>query len=114
MAKFHGNIGFAEQYSPVPGVFRERIVEREYYGEFLSFSYNSRTTSETTNDDLIINNRISIVANNYAFENFQFMKYIVHMGVKWDITGVEPQYPRLILSIGGVYNAQSPNSSGAS
>lgn len=111
MAKFHGNIGFAEQYEKTPGYWTERIVEKEYFGEEISLSYNARSGSETTNDELTVNKRISVVANDYAFKNFQFMKYVIYMGVKWKITNVEPQYPRLILSIGGVYNAKSPNPS---
>lgn len=111
MAKFHGNIGFTEQYEKTPGNWTERIVEKEYFGEVISLSYNARSGSETTNDELTVNKRISIVANDYAFQNFHFMKFVVYMGVKWKITSVEPQYPRLILSIGGVYNAKSPNSS---
>lgn len=105
MAKFHGNVGFAEQVKTAPGVYSERIVERECFGDVLSAFYNARTGSETTNDELTINNKISIVANDYAFQNFQFMKYVVFMGTKCEITNVEVAYPRLILSIGGVYNA---------
>lgn len=105
MAKFHGNIGFAEQVKTAPGVYGEQIVEREYYGDVINSFFNARATSETTNDELGISNRISIVANDYAFKNFQFMKYVVFMGVKWHITNVEVRYPRLELSIGGVYNA---------
>ena len=111
MAKFHGNIGFTEQYEKTPGNWSTRIVEKEYFGEVISLSYNSRSGSETTNDELTVNKRISVVANDYAFKNFQFMQFVVYMGVKWKITNVEPQYPRLILSMGGVYNAKSPNSS---
>jgi hypothetical protein len=33
------------------------------------------------------------------------MLYVEFMGTKWKITNVEVQYPRLILSVGGVYNA---------
>lgn len=105
MAKFHGNIGFAEQYESKPGVWSNRIVEREYFGDVLNFFYTASNGSETTNDELGINNQISIVANEYAFQNFQFMRYIVYMGVKWRITKVDVNYPRLELSIGGVYNA---------
>ena len=105
MAKYHGNIGFTEQYESKPGVWSERIVEKEYYGDVVSAFFNARTDTNTTNDELTINNRISVVANDYAFQNFQFMKYVVYMGTKWRITNVEVQYPRLILSIGGVYNA---------
>ncbi len=105
MAKFAGNIGFEEQYNSKPGVWTTRIVERHYNGDLLSSFYNANDRSESTNDELTINNRISIVANDYAFRNFQYMKYVVYMGVKWRISNVEVQYPRLILSIGGVYNA---------
>lgn len=105
MSKFHGNIGFAEQYQSKPGVYAERIVEKECFGDVISSMYNAHSGSETTNDELGINNRISIVANEYAFQNFQFMKYVTFMGVKWKITNVDVQYPRLVLSIGGVYNA---------
>ena len=85
MAKFHGNIGFVEQYEKKPGVWLPRIVEREYFGDTISAFFNAHSTSETPNDELGINNRISIVANDYAFKNFQFMKYVVFMGVRWHI-----------------------------
>lgn len=32
------------------------------------------------------------------------MRYIEFMGAKWKITNIEVQYPRLILTVGGVYN----------
>lgn len=105
MAKFAGNVGFEEQYESKPGVWSPRIVERRCTGDVLSFFYNASNKSESTNDELTINNRISIIANDYAFQNFQYMKYVVYMGVKWRISNVEVQYPRLILSIGGIYNA---------
>lgn len=105
MAKFAGNVGFEEPYESKPGVWSTRIVERRCIGDVVSSFYNSNNKSESTNDELTINNRISIVANDYAFQNFQYMKYVVYMGVKWEISNVEVQYPRLVLSIGGVYNA---------
>lgn len=105
MAKFHGKIGYAEQYEKAPGVWVERIVERECFGEVLSASFRTQNSTDTTNDDLHINNRISIVSNTYAIEHFQFMRYVTYMGTKWKITNVDVEYPRLVLVIGGVYNA---------
>ena len=32
------------------------------------------------------------------------MRYVEFMGAKWKISSVEVQYPRLILTVGGVYN----------
>ena len=103
MAKFYGSIGYAETVETKPGVYRTKETERAYFGDLLR---NSRQyeTSGKVNDDLNIANEISIVADPYARQNFHSMRYIEFMGTKWKITRVEVQYPRLILTIGGVYN----------
>ena len=105
MAKYHGMIGFAIQNEQSPGVFVDQVIEREYFGDVINASFGNQQSSLGVNDDLRLNNRISIVSNTFAIENLAFMRYVTYMGVKWEITNVEPQYPRLILSIGGVYNA---------
>lgn len=104
MAKFYGPIGYAESVEKSPGVYDDEITERNYTGNFLSNTSRWSASSETTNDDLNISNRISILADPYAYKNFHSMKYVEFMGTKWKISSVEVQYPRLILSIGGVYN----------
>lgn len=104
MAKFYGEIGYAETIEKSPGVFKDVITARNYFGDLLSNNSRWSNSSETTNDDLNINNRISILADPYAYENFHSMKYVEFMGTKWKINSVEVQYPRLILTIGGVYN----------
>ena len=103
MAKFFGKIGFTKTEETAPGVYREVITERDYRGDVLR---NTRKweNGEHLNDDLNVNNQISIVADAYANENFFAMRYISWMGAYWKITNVEVQRPRLILTIGGVYN----------
>ena len=103
MAKFFGKIGFIETVMTAPGVYKEETTERDYRGDVLR---NTRKweNGEYLNDDLNVNNRISIVADAYANENFFAMRYISWMGAYWKITDVEVQRPRLILTIGGVYN----------
>ena len=59
-------------------------------------------------DNINISNLISIVADPYAYENFQHMKYISFLGTNWEIKSVDVQYPRVIVSIGGVYNGEVP------
>lgn len=103
MAKFFGAIGFAETIEVQPGVYIDRITERNYYGELIRNTSRWTTSQESINDDLNINNQISIIADPYAVNNFHSMKYIEFMGAKWKITNVEVSYPRLILSVGGVY-----------
>ncbi len=105
MAKFYGAIGYGISKETVPGVWEDKIIERYYYGDLIR---NTRRiqNSEYLNDNVNISNEISIIADPYANENFHLMRYVTFMGTKWKINSVEVQYPRLILSIGDVYNAK--------
>lgn len=103
MPKFYGAIGFAEMSETVPGVWEEQILPHNYYGDVIR---NSRRlqTGENLNDNINVSNEISIIADPYANQNFHSIRYVEWMGTKWKVTDVEVQYPRLILSLGGVYN----------
>ena len=103
MAKFCGVIGYAVTKETEPGIWEEQIIEIEYFGDVIK---NSRrfSGSAKVNDDINISNQISIIADPFANNNFHAMKYVVFMGAKWKISEVTVQYPRLILTIGGLYN----------
>lgn len=103
MAKYYGQIGFAESVESSPGVYVEKIVERNYYGELVRNSRRLQSANQL-NDNINISNEISIVADPYADKNFHMMRYIEFMGTKWKISNVEVQPPRLILTVGGVWN----------
>lgn len=103
MAKFCGIIGYVITKETEPGIYVEEIVENQYYGDVIK---NTRRLQEGTkvNDDIVISNQVSIIADPFANNNFHAMRYVEFMGAKWKITNVEVQYPRLILTIGGLYN----------
>lgn len=103
MAKFYGNIGYAESVETAPGVWKEQITERAYYGDLTRNTRRLQSSSQL-NDDINVANEISILADPFAYQNFHSMRYADFMGAKWKISTVEVQYPRLILTIGGVYN----------
>ena len=107
MAKWFGVIGYAETVEDRPGKWKEVITEHECFGDILQ---NTRRLegSDQVNSDININNKISIVADPYAINNFHSMRYASYMGAKWKITNVEVLHPRLILTLGGVYNGQQP------
>ena len=104
MAKYCGNIGFAVTKETKPGVWKEQITDRLYYGD-MTRNTKRLQSSGNLNDNIIIANELSIVADPYANENFHAMRYVEFMGTKWKITSVEVQYPRLILTLGDGYNA---------
>lgn len=106
MAKFYGKIGYAISKEVTPGVWKDIIDEHCYYGDLIRNTRKIQSASQL-NDDINIANEISILADPFACENSCFMRYVEFMGSKWKVTGVEVAYPRLILSIGGVYNGDS-------
>lgn len=106
MSKFFGRIGYAINEEIRPGVWRDKPTVREYYGDVIRDTRQYQA-SDTLNDNLNISNQFSIVADPFAYENFHAMKYVEYMGTKWKISNVEVQYPRLILTAGGVYNEQT-------
>lgn len=105
MAKYFGKIGYAEQVETAPGVWEEQITERQYYGDVVR-NIRKLESSGDINDNINVSMEISIVSDPYAIQNFHAMRYVEFMGSLWKITSVEVNYPRLILSIGGVYNGQ--------
>lgn len=104
MAKIKTVIGYATSVEIRPSVYEEQITEKTYYGEVLR---NNRRlqSSDSINDDVTISNEISIVADPFMNHNIYAMRYLTYQGVKWKITNVDVQYyPRLNLSLGGIYN----------
>lgn len=109
MAKFCGRIGYAIPTETVPGKWKDKVVEHQYRGDIRSNSMRWESSSEGTNDDLNVNVQISIIADQFANMNFHSMKYVRFMGTCWKIKSVIPNYPRLMLTIGGVYNGPTEN-----
>lgn len=103
MTKFYGSIGFADIVETTPGVWDEHITERYYYGDVIR---NTRAlqSGNQLNDNITVNNTISIVADPYANDHFHSMRYATWQNTKWKISSVEVQFPRLLLTLGGVWN----------
>lgn len=110
MAKFYGVVGYVESVETAPGVYTEIATKRKYYGDILK-NVKKYVASEYLNDNLTISNSISILADAYAYDHFFAIRYVNWMGANWKVTEVEVQRPRLILSLGEVYNGNTPGSS---
>lgn len=105
MAKFAGMIGYAETVETVPGVWEEKIAERQHFGDWIRNTRRLQPTDQL-NDNINISNELSIIANPYAMNHFHKMRYVKYLGTAWKITNIEMRYPRLILSVGGEYNGE--------
>lgn len=107
MARFFGVVGYRETVEKRRGVWLPQIVERQYFGDVIRRASQNQPSADSENMDMKYSNEISIIADPYAYENFSNLVYVVWLGQKWSISRVEAKPPRLIISIGGIYNDPS-------
>lgn len=109
MTRYFGEVGYgiAVENPPNSGVWKDTIFERVYRGDVVR---NTRKLEGSGNlhDNVLVDNSISIVADTFATLNFRYIKYAMWMGVRWSVTNIEVRHPRLILSLGEVYNGPTP------
>lgn len=103
MAKFFGKVGYSETQEVRPSIYKEVCTESSYYGDVLTNQWK-KEDSQGVNDDTRVNNQISILADEKALTSFHLMRWVEWKGVKWKISNINVQPPRIILTIGGVYN----------
>lgn len=109
MARFAGEVGYgvAVEDPPESGIWVNRITEVPCFGDVIR-NVRNLVEGDKGNDDISVSHSISIVANQYANDNFLKIKYVRWMGVLWSVPSVEVRAPRLILSLGDVYNGPLP------
>lgn len=105
--KWYGKIGYSNGTAETrPGIWEEQIITRSYFGEAYK---NTRMlqNSGMVNDSINVGLQISIVVDPYAMQNFHAIRYVEYMRSNWKVTSVDLQYPRLILTVGGLYNGKT-------
>jgi hypothetical protein len=110
MNRFYGEVGYAGDTVETPsgsGVWVDEIVEYPYFGDVIR-NVRNLGSDDKVNEDVTVSNSISVVADQYANENFHKIKYVRWSGALWTVDSVEVRAPRLILSLGSVYNGPTP------
>lgn len=108
MAKFYGAIGYALQIESKPGVWIDEVIEKNYRGDII-LDQRRWQSDEKVNDNINIDNSISIIADEYAYNNIGGMKYIIWNNVPWKIQSFSINRPRIVIQIGGIYNGERPS-----
>ena len=106
MPRFYGAVGYITEVETAVDVIENKPVERMYKGDLIR---NTRGLSNGSdiNDNVTISNQISILADPYANNHIHDMRYVKWRGTAWKVNDVDAsQPPRLILSLGGVYNGE--------
>lgn len=107
--KFSGKIGFWLNDSETkPGVYKPNIVERAYVGDVLKNIRRFQPVENQQNENLVLNNRISVISDLYMQQYWASIKYILWNGVRWKANSIDiGSYPRVIIELGGVYNGKT-------
>lgn len=103
MGRFYGKVGFAVQQETVPGIWEEVIEERTYSGEIMSNRWRTAPASDV-NRDITLSSDFSILCDPYIKQNYMFIAYVEYMGAKWAVNSAEVNYPRVVLTVGGLWN----------
>ena len=103
--KWFGKVGYGVSTETAPDVWENVITEREYYGDAIRMTRRLEGANEII-DDLAVSVTISIVADPFAYNNFHTIEYAEYMGNKWKVSSADPAYPRLNLTLGGLYNGE--------
>jgi hypothetical protein len=107
MGRFYGKVGFGQTVEVRPGVMEDVITEKNLYGDVLRPS-QSFQEADKVHLDISMGNRISVVADEYTWQNSFAIRYVEYKGIRWYITNIVEERPRLIFSLGEVYNGPVP------
>lgn len=105
MNKWFGKVGYAITKEVEPGLYEPVIIERQYFGDIINTRWQNQNGAEI-NDDKKLSKVISIVADQYSYQHCSDIVYVECMNTLWKVTDIEPDNPRLKLTIGGVYNGE--------
>ena len=108
MAKYHGKIGYIIPTEERPGVWKDKTIEREAYGDFLEDRANIQQADKISKN-ISMSGRLVVMIDKFAMTNFQHIRYAMFMGTAWSVTSVRPAYPKLHLTLGEMYNGERPD-----
>lgn len=105
MAKFYGAIGFVETKEDPVGsdIWVTEETVKEYTGD-LTRNQRRWVNGESVNQNLELSNEVSILLDDFFQENLGSVRWVEAMGSKWKVQSVIIEYPRVKLTLGGVYN----------
>lgn len=107
MARFYGAVGYVEEVETALDTTTNKPVERMYKGDLIK-NYNRSENGTDINDNIVINNQVSFIADPYASHHMYAIRYVKWRGTAWKVTSVDASNPpRLVLSLGGVYNGET-------
>lgn len=103
MAKYAGLVGYVSLVESPPGVWNQVSNPKRMRGDIIRQS-SSNQNGDKVNSDITLNHRVSLIGDAYSLGNYSDIKWIEIDGKKWEVNSIEIQRPRIIVTLGGVWN----------
>ena len=107
MAKMVGKIGYSITSETEAGIWEPQIIEKTYCFDVISDRRKRQNSDAGINDNIHFSSIISIISDPFVIQNCSYITYAEVMGTRWKVTDIEVKYPRLKLTLGGVYNGNT-------
>ena len=110
MAKYSGMLGYVmPAKEDPPGIWKpSAVVEKLGRGDLFGQTINNEDVGGLS-DGITINNQLSIIMDPFVNKNLESLKYVILYGTRWEIKSMTINRPRVILTLGGVYNGEYPS-----
>ena len=110
MAKYSGMLGYVmPAKEDPPGIWKpSAVVEKLGRGDLIGQTINNEDVGGLS-DGININNKLSIIMDPFVNKNLESLKYVILYGTRWEIKSMTINRPRVILTLGGVYNGEYPS-----
>lgn len=99
-------IGYVYTEETSPGVWTEQTVEKNACAD-ITEDYRKLSNPNKSNYDVDINLRFSILSTAFASLHYLDIRYVEFDGRKLLVTSATPAYPRINLTVGGLYNGNA-------
>ena len=110
--KYYDDVTFVlQQEDPqAPGVWKEYKIVKPYMGDWKRVESRWNPGSNVI-DDKRVNNQLEIISDPFAVTNFTHIRCVKWMGHESAVTTVTLRPPRIVMEIGGLYNASTEQAS---
>ena len=87
--RFHGRVGYFETVETEPGLFKEQITFREYYGDVLrNFKRDSMPSKVNVNINIIESTNIININNKVvflfiSFNSFMYFSFLIIISISY-------------------------------
>lgn len=102
--KFNGIIGFVKTIETAPDIWKEVATEKVAEGDVQSFRGRWQSMNGSTNDEVKLNQSITVLLGPELIDSIGNIRYVKWLGEYWKVEDITPGYPRVTLSLGGVWN----------